>query len=120
MQLVAGIFLLIHIISVLLDTFIQFSLAGILIPLVSTYRPVWLSLGIVAMYLGVALAISSYLKRFIGYRAWRTMHYAGFAVWLLALIHGITTGSDTRAPWATAIYGHAVPPASGADRDARR
>ena len=103
-QLVAGIFLLIHITSVLLDSFIQFSLAGILIPLVSTYRPVWLSLGIVAMYLGVALAISTYLKRFIGYRAWRTMHYAGFAVWLLALIHGITTGSDTRAPWATGIY----------------
>lgn len=103
-QLVAGIFLLIHIISVLLDSFIQFTLAGILIPLVSTYRPVWLSLGIVAMYLGVALALSSYLKRFIGYRTWRTMHYAGFAVWLLALIHGITTGSDTRAPWATGIY----------------
>ncbi len=103
-QLVAGIFLLIHIISVLLDSFIQFTPAGIVIPLVSTYRPVWLSLGIVAMYLGVALALSSYLKRFIGYRVWRTMHYAGFAVWLLALIHGITTGSDTRAPWATGIY----------------
>ncbi len=103
-QLVAGIFLLIHIVSVLLDTFIQFSLAGILIPLVSTYRPVWLSFGIVAMYLGIALALSSYLKKFIGYRAWRTMHYGGFAVWLLALVHGVTTGSDTRAPWATALY----------------
>jgi hypothetical protein len=103
-QLVAGVFLLIHIISVLLDSFIRFSLAGILIPFVSTYRPVWLSFGIVATYLGVALAISSYLKKFIGYRVWRTMHYGGFVVWVFALIHGVTTGSDTRAPWATAIY----------------
>ena len=103
-QLVAGVFLAIHIVSVLLDSYIQFSVAGILIPLVSTYRPVWLAFGIVAMYLGVALAVSSYLKRFIGYRVWRSMHYAGFAAWLLALVHGITTGSDTRAPWATAIY----------------
>ncbi|GAC1629356.1 MAG: hypothetical protein NVS4B2_11380 [Chloroflexota bacterium] len=102
--LTAGVFLTIHVVSTLLDTFIHFRWYEVLIPFTSSYRSIWLSLGIVSMYLGAALALSIYLRPFIGYRAWRTMHYAGFLAWSLALIHGLTTGTDARAPWAKAVY----------------
>jgi hypothetical protein len=103
--LVAGIFLVLHIVSTLLDSFVHFQLYQVLLPFTSGYRPFWLSLGIVSMYLGAALAGSIYLRKYIGYRAWRTFHYGGFLAWTLALTHSITTGTDTRAPWALAIYG---------------
>jgi len=102
--IVAAVFLALHVLSTFLDTFIHFQWYQVLIPFTSSYRVVWLSLGIMAMYLGAALALSIYLRPFIGYRAWRTMHYAGFLAWLLALIHGITTGTDARSPWAMTVY----------------
>jgi hypothetical protein len=106
--IVAAVFLCLHIVSVFLDTFIHFQWYQVLIPFTSSYRVVWISLGIIAMYLGAALALSIYLRPFIGYRAWRTMHYAGFLAWSLALVHGIATGTDASSPWAIAIYGGSV------------
>jgi predicted ferric reductase len=103
--IVAAVFLCLHVVSVFLDTFIHFQWYQVLIPFTSSYRVVWLSLGIIAMYLGAALALSIYLRPFIGYRAWRTMHYAGFLAWILALTHGLTMGTDAGSPWAIALYG---------------
>lgn len=103
--LTAGVFLAIHIVSVLLDTFVHFQIYQVLVPFTSSYRVIWLSLGIISMYLAMALAASSYLRRFIGYRAWRALHYGGFFAWLLALTHAVATGTDSSSRWAIAIYG---------------
>lgn len=103
--LVAGIFLVIHVGTTLLDSFIHLSIGQVLIPFTSTYRTIWMSAGIVSMYLAAALFLSIYTRRFIGYKAWRTMHYAGSFAWILALTHSVTSGSDTRTPWALGIYG---------------
>jgi sulfoxide reductase heme-binding subunit YedZ len=104
-MLVAGIFLALHIGSTLLDSYVHFELYQVFVPFTSSYRVIWMSAGIVAMYLAMALYASIYLRRFIGYRLWRALHYGGFFAWVLALVHGITTGTDTRARWALAIYG---------------
>jgi methionine sulfoxide reductase heme-binding subunit len=104
-MLVSGIFLALHIGSTLLDTYVHFQLYQTLVPFTSGYRTVWMSAGIVSMYLAIALFSSIYLRRLIGYRAWRAMHYGGFVAWLLALVHGVATGTDTKAYWALAIYG---------------
>jgi hypothetical protein len=104
-MLVAGMFLVLHIGSTLLDSYVHFQLYQVFVPFTSGYRVIWMSAGIVSMYLAAALFASIYVRRFIGYRVWRTMHYAGFIAWLLALVHGIATGTDTRAHWALAIYG---------------
>lgn len=103
-QLLAGSFLTIHIASTLLDSYVHFAWYDVLIPLTGPYRVPWMAAGIISMYLGLALALSIYVRRQIGYRAWRLLHYGGFAAWLLALVHGIATGTDTRAPWGLAIY----------------
>ncbi|GAC1637620.1 MAG: hypothetical protein NVS4B2_26470 [Chloroflexota bacterium] len=104
LQLTGIVFLAIHVLSTLLDTFIRFQWYEVLIPFMGPYRVVWMACGIIAMYLAMALAFSIYMRRKIGYRAWRTLHYAGFAAWLLALAHGLTTGTDTRTVWGMAVY----------------
>jgi hypothetical protein len=56
------------------------------------------------MYLLVVITVSFPARRFIGYRAWRTLHYGTFGAYLLALAHGIFTGTDSSQLWAQAVY----------------
>lgn len=62
--------------------------------------------GAAALWLGVALPLSYRLRRAgrIGQRAWRSFHYTGYAVWALSLVHAVASGTDTRSPFAVALY----------------
>jgi Ferric reductase like transmembrane component len=103
-SLLALVFTGVHTLGVFLDPFMAFTPGEVLVPMLSHYRPIWMALGIVGAYLLIALWLSEYLRPFVGYRAWRLLHYLSFAAFALALAHGITTGSDTRTAWATLLY----------------
>ena len=98
------VFLLLHIVTVLLDPFTKFGLVDVVVPFASNYRRAWLGLGVVAFELAIALGLSVHLRRFIGYRAWRVLHYATYAILPLTLVHGLATGTDSRTPWGLGIY----------------
>ena len=55
-----------------------------------------------------ALALTNRYRKRLPHRLWRRLHYLNFAVWLLALVHGVTAGTDTFAPWALALYAGSV------------
>ncbi len=97
-------FTVVHGLAVWVDPFTGFTPAEVLLPAASHYRPLWVGLGIVGGYLLLAVWASEYVRRWIGYAWWRALHYLAFAVFALATLHGIGTGSDTSAPWALAIY----------------
>jgi predicted ferric reductase len=98
------VFLAIHAVTLWLDPFAKFSLADVLVPFSSTYRPLWMGLGISAAELSLALALSVHLRKWISYRAWRLMHYATYATFPMAMLHGLFAGSDSRTWWGLAIY----------------
>lgn len=104
LTLLGTVFLGVHVLAVWIDPFTHFGLNEILIPLASHYRPVWMALGIVALYLGIAIGISTLLRPRIGYSWWRRLHVLTLGIFLLATIHGIATGSDTQTIWALGIY----------------
>ena len=104
LTLLSTIFLGVHILATWIDPFTRFSWSEILIPLTSHYRPEWMAFGIVALYLGIAIGISTWLRPLIGYKLWRQMHVLTLVVFALATIHGIGTGSDTQTQWALGIY----------------
>ena len=104
LTLLSTIFLGVHVLAVILDPFTHFGLNEILIPLASHYRPEWMAFGIVGLYLGIAIGISTLLRKHIGYKWWRKLHVLTLAIFALAAIHGIGTGSDTQTPWALGIY----------------
>jgi len=98
------VFIAVHVLVVLLDSFIGFSVAEVVVPFVSHYRPLWMGLGIVSAYLAAALWATNWLQHRIGYRWWRRLHYGTFAVYLGATAHGLGSGSDTSWAWSRAIY----------------
>jgi Ferric reductase like transmembrane component len=98
------VFIAVHVLVVLLDRFIGFSVTEVVVPFVSHYRPLWMGLGIVSAYLAAALWATDWLQHRIGYRWWRRLHYGTFAVYLGATAHGLGSGSDTSWAWSRAIY----------------
>lgn len=91
--------LLAHVVTTVLDPFAHISVRDVIIPFGATYRPIWLGLGVVAAEIIVVVAATSLLRDRVGPRAWRTIHWVAYAAWPIAVIHGLGTGSDARAPW---------------------
>jgi sulfoxide reductase heme-binding subunit YedZ len=112
--LLAGLFVAVHIGSVALDTVVPFSLTQLVVPFTAGYRPLATGLGVVAMELLVAVAITNRLRSRLAYRVWRRAHYATLAVWLLATVHGILSGTDRSETWLLVLYGSAVALVAGA------
>lgn len=71
----------------------------------SAYRALWLGLGALALDLVLAVAVTSLLRHRLGHRAWRGVHWAAYACWPLALVHGLATGSDVKVAWLQALSG---------------
>jgi methionine sulfoxide reductase heme-binding subunit len=101
-------FLAIHIVTAVVDPFTALGWNAALIPFSSSYRTFWLGLGVVAMYLLLAIVITSLLRPLFGVRTWRIVHWLTYAMWPVALIHGIGTGTDRRFSWMLFIDGVCV------------
>lgn len=93
-----------HVFSLLGDHYLNYTVAQLLVPGVSPYRPQWVSPGIIGFYLLVLIMITSYLRRFIGKSAWRAVHLTSFVIFAISLIHGIGSGSDTSLVWGQLTY----------------
>lgn len=103
-SLLAVIFLAVHIITTVLDSFAPIGLVDAVIPFTGTYRPLWLGLGAASSDLLLAVLITSLVRASLGYRMWRAIHWLAYACWPIAVLHGLGTGSDTKQGWLMAIY----------------
>ena len=106
--LLVGSLIGIHILTIAGDSFLPFSLTQLLVPFTSSYRPLWTGLGIAAAELLLALAITNHYRKRLPYSFWRKAHYLNFAVWTLASVHGLMSGTDRGAAWLAILYGVAV------------
>lgn len=87
------------------DRYVQYTLAALLVPFASAgYRPLWVGVGQVAFYLSLLVAMSFYVRRAIGQRTWRLLHFLSFLCFALALLHGITSGTDSGATPVRFLY----------------
>ncbi|MGO9497219.1 MAG: ferric reductase-like transmembrane domain-containing protein [Solirubrobacteraceae bacterium] len=102
-SLLVIVVLVIHIVTSVLDGFAPITLLDGVIPFISPYRPLWLGLGTLAFDLLVAIAVTSLVRRRLGYRAWRTVHWLAYASWPVAVLHGLGTGSDVKQWWMLAL-----------------
>jgi sulfoxide reductase heme-binding subunit YedZ len=112
--LLAGTFVGVHVVGIALDATVPFSLSQLVVPFSASYRPLWTGIGVVAMELLVALAITNRLRRRIPYRLWRRAHMLNLVVWLAATGHGVMTGSDRDQAWLLAVYSVAAVTIAGA------
>ena len=102
-SLLAVAALAVHIVTAVLDSYAPIHIADVFIPFVSKYRPFWLGLGAVAVDLLIALVVTSLVRERLGQRAWRAVHWAAYACWPVAVLHGLGTGSDTKLGWVLVL-----------------
>jgi DMSO/TMAO reductase YedYZ heme-binding membrane subunit len=100
--------LAVHGTSLVLDGTVDISVIALLVPGLAPYRPLWTGLGVVAAELTVLVYASYSQRKRIGVKAWRALHWVTYAVFALATVHGIASGSDSSRPWALPLYGGAV------------
>ena len=103
LALLSVVFVGVHIVAAILDPFAQLGISAAVIPFDSSYRPLWVGLGVISVYLIVALIITSLLRERIGQRTWRAVHWLAYGAWPLAVLHGAGSGSDAFAGWMIAI-----------------
>jgi predicted ferric reductase len=93
-----------HALILLPDPYSHFTLIELLVPFASAYRPIAVGLGAIVLYGSVIVTLSFYAKRWIGQGGWRALHYASFALFGGALVHGVTSGTDSHETWAQVVY----------------
>jgi sulfoxide reductase heme-binding subunit YedZ len=103
-SILTGVFIAIHVYALLLDRYAHVSVATLVVPGASSYRPFWLALGTIALELLLAVALSNLLRKRLGHVRWRRVHYLTFGVWIAATAHGIGAGTDASAGWLRALY----------------
>jgi predicted ferric reductase len=93
-----------HVFIILGDGWFSFSVAELLIPFASPYRPLWTALGGLSLYLMVITIGAFYLRPLVPYRAWRLLHYLTFVAFVAACAHGVGAGTDTEAEGFQYVY----------------
>ena len=98
-SVLAMVFLSIHVLTAVLDTYVHLGWASIVVPFSSSYEPLWTGLGAVALDLMLAVALSSALRQRISARTWRGIHWLAYGSWPLAMAHALGEGTDGLKLW---------------------
>jgi sulfoxide reductase heme-binding subunit YedZ len=98
------VFLGVHLFTLFLDPWANFSVADLVIPFHATYRPFWTGCGILAAYLLLAIAVTSIVQQRLPKVIWRGIHFLSFLTFFVGLAHGLGAGSDSGRLWARGIY----------------
>ena len=103
LSLLSVVFIVIHIATAVIDGFAPIRWIDAVVPFRSAYRPLWLGLGAVAFDLLIAVAVTSLIRARLGYRVWRAVHWTSYALWGVAVFHGLGIGSDSKQLWMLAL-----------------
>ena len=98
-SLLALVFLVLHVLTLLADSYARLNLVDLVVPFLGAFKPFWQGLGTVAFDLVLALVITGLLRRRIGQRTFRAVHWLSYAMWPIALLHAIGNGTDGTSGW---------------------
>lgn len=87
------------------DSYLNIRLIQVFIPFsIQSYKPLWVGIGQISLYLWLIVTASFYIRRVIGHRMWRTIHYFSYGLMLASLLHAITSGTDAASPLLSGFY----------------
>jgi hypothetical protein len=85
-----------HVVVLATDSYAGVGWRGTLVPMGSTYRPVPVTLGVIALYAGLLAGLTAELSgRRIAARVWWPVHKVAAIALLLAWGHGVLAGIDS-------------------------
>ncbi len=97
-------FMFLHVSVLMIDKYLPFSTWQILIPFLSSYRPLWVGIGVISFYLILLVTVTFYLRSRIGMRAFRAIHVLSLLAYLGATFHGLYAGTDSPLPAMQLLY----------------
>ncbi|HEV7585926.1 MAG TPA: hypothetical protein VGO14_09130 [Solirubrobacteraceae bacterium] len=103
--------LLVHGLTLIGDSYLHPTLAGVALPFVSGYKTLWTSAGILAFWAMAILGLSYYARSKIGVQRWRRLHRFTALAWVLGLAHSLGEGTDAGQTWFLAMTAIVVVPA---------
>ncbi len=101
----ATIFVGVHVMAILADSYTTIGLADVLVPFASTWHPVAVAWGVVGFYLLLAVELTSLARKRLPARVWRRIHVMALPLYLLATIHYLSAGTDALNPISLAAVG---------------
>lgn len=105
---------LLHVVSLFFDPYAQLTLIDSVVPFLGAYRPLWLGLGTLAVDLLIVITGVSLLRHRVGPRIFRTVHWAVYLLWPVAIIHAVGTGTDAASSWMLGLVAACVATVGGA------
>jgi DMSO/TMAO reductase YedYZ heme-binding membrane subunit len=93
-----------HLIALSLDEFISFGWRELFIPGASSFEPMWVTFGIIAFYGMLLVSASFYVRKHIGQKAWRYIHFGTFGIYLATAAHGLMAGTDSSNHYVQGLY----------------
>jgi predicted ferric reductase len=96
----ALVFTGVHVLAILTDTYVHFSLTSVLVPLVSHWHPVAVAWGVASLYLLAAVEVTSLVRKHLSHRLWKRVHFLSLPLFVSSTIHGLSAGTDGRTPMA--------------------
>ncbi len=103
LSLLCVVTIAIHVVTTVVDGYVPIAFIDAVVPFRTPYRTLYVGLGALAFDLFLALLVTSALRRWVGYQAWRTVHWFAYLCWPLAFVHALGTGTDTRNQLVTAV-----------------
>jgi sulfoxide reductase heme-binding subunit YedZ len=98
-SMMAMVFLAIHVLTSILDTFVSISWLTLVVPFTSHYGRFWVGLGTISLDLMLAVFVSSLLRTRIRPGTWRGIHWLAYLSWPVALAHTFGIGTDAGESW---------------------
>ncbi|MBS45942.1 MAG: ferric reductase [Nocardioides sp.] len=98
LALLSVVALVVHVVTAVLDTYVDIRWWQAFVPWGSAYEPLWTGLGALSLDLMLIVTVTSLLRHRLGHRAWRIVHYSSWAAWAVGIAHGIGIGTDLRDP----------------------
>ena len=99
LSLVAVVFVVLHVLTAVADSYVRIPLISAVVPLASSYERLALGLGAVSLDIMIAVIVTSLLRRHLSRRLWRAVHLLAYVSWPVAWLHSITSSTDLRHGW---------------------
>jgi predicted ferric reductase len=99
LSLLAVVFVAVHVVTAVLDTFVSIPLVSGVIPFASGYERLWLGFGAISFDLMIAMIVTSLLRGHLNRILWRAIHLLAYASWPVAFAHSIGSSKDLQQGW---------------------
>jgi predicted ferric reductase len=97
-------FVALHVGILMFDRYLPYTLSQILVPFLSPYRPFWVGLGVISLYLILLVTVTFYIRGRIGTKAFRTIHVLSLVAYVGVAAHALFAGTDSALWFTRALY----------------